>query len=35
MGLSYCAAVRQGMDEWNTRYHDTEYGYPLATEDEL
>jgi len=35
MGLSYCAAVRQGTDPWNTHYHDTEYGFPLATEDEL
>ncbi|MBY0508294.1 MAG: DNA-3-methyladenine glycosylase I [Bryobacteraceae bacterium] len=35
MGQSYCAAVRQGMDEWNTRYHDEEYGFPLATDDEL
>jgi DNA-3-methyladenine glycosylase I len=23
------------MDEWNTAYHNTEYGFPLATEDEL
>ncbi len=35
MGLSYCAAVRGGIDEWNRHYHDTEYGFPLATEDEL
>lgn len=36
MGLTYCAAVRQGtMDEWNQRYHDTEYGFPLTTDNEL
>ncbi len=35
MGQSYCAAVRQGIDEWNQRYHDTEYGFALATDDEL
>ncbi|MCX6587146.1 MAG: DNA-3-methyladenine glycosylase I [Acidobacteria bacterium] len=35
MGLSYCAAVRRGVDAWNTQYHDTEYGFPLATDDEL
>jgi len=35
MGLSYCAAIRHGMDPWNTHYHDTEYGFPLATDDEL
>lgn len=35
MGLSYCAAVRQGTDQWNQHYHDHEYGFPLATDDEL
>lgn len=35
MGLTYCAAVRQGIDEWNRRYHDTEYGFPLLDDDEL
>jgi hypothetical protein len=34
MALSYCAAVRLGMDARNTRYHETEYGFPLATADE-
>ncbi len=35
MSLTYCAAVRKGLDAWNTRYHDTEYGFSLATDDEL
>ncbi len=35
MSLTYCAAARQGLDEWNTLYHDTEYGFPLASDDEL
>jgi DNA-3-methyladenine glycosylase I len=35
MGLSYCAAVRQGIDQWNQHYHDTEYGFPLESDDEL
>ncbi len=35
MGLSYCAAVRQGTDKWNQHYHDTEYGFPLESDDEL
>ena len=35
MGQSYCAAVRQGLDKWNQRYHDTEYGFALSTDDEL
>lgn len=35
MANSYCAAVRRGIDEWNRHYHDTEYGVPLHTDDEL
>lgn len=35
MGLSYCAAVRQGIDKWNQHYHDTEYGFSLENDDEL
>jgi len=35
MGITYCAAVRQGIDEWNRHYHDTEYGFPLSTDNEL
>ncbi len=35
MGLTYCAVVRQGIDEWNRHYHDNEYGFPLATDNEL
>jgi len=33
--MSYCTAVRQGIDEWNKHYHDNEYGFPLSTDDEL
>ena len=35
MAQTYCAAVRLGVDNWNQRYHDTEYGFPLSTDDEL
>ena len=35
MGQTYCAAVRKGIDEWNTRYHDAEYGFPLTNDDQL
>ena len=35
MGLTYCAAVRRGIDEWNRHYHDTEYGFPLSSDQEL
>ena len=35
MSNTYCTAVRNGIDEWNRVYHDTEYGYPLRGEDEL
>jgi DNA-3-methyladenine glycosylase I len=35
MANTYCAAVRNGIDEWNKLYHDTEYGFPLATDNEL
>jgi DNA-3-methyladenine glycosylase I len=35
VGQTYCAAVRNGIDEWNRRYHDTEYGFPLSNDDEL
>ena len=35
MANTFCAAVRNGIDEWNTVYHNTEYGFPLKTDDEL
>jgi DNA-3-methyladenine glycosylase I len=35
MANTYCAAVRRGIDDWNTVYHDTEYGVPLADDNEL
>ena len=35
MANTYCAAVRKGADEWNTVYHDTEYGFPLRGDNEL
>ncbi len=35
MANTYCAAVRRGIDEWNKRYHDTEYGFPLRDDNEL
>jgi DNA-3-methyladenine glycosylase I len=35
MANSYCAAVRTGIDEWNRKYHDTEYGVPLQDDNEL
>lgn len=35
MANTYCAAVRRGIDDWNRIYHDTEYGFPLASDDEL
>ncbi len=34
--MSYCSAVRTtAIDEWNRVYHDTEYGFPLASDAEL
>jgi DNA-3-methyladenine glycosylase I len=34
--MSYCSAVRTtAIDEWNRVYHDTEYGFPLISDDEL
>ena len=35
MANTYCAAVRSGIDEWNTVYHNTEYGFPLRGDNEL
>ena len=35
MANTYCAAVRNGIDQWNTVYHDTEYGFPLRDDNEL
>lgn len=33
--MSYCAAVRKGIDEWNRHYHDNDYGFPIASDAEL
>jgi DNA-3-methyladenine glycosylase I len=33
--MSYCEVVRQGIGEQHRLYHDTEYGFPLATDAEL
>jgi DNA-3-methyladenine glycosylase I len=33
--VSYCEIVRQGIGEQHRLYHDTEYGFPLATDPEL
>jgi DNA-3-methyladenine glycosylase I len=33
--MSYCTAIRAGLDEWNKHYHDTEYGFPLTDDNEL
>ena len=33
--MSYCALVRAGLDDWNRRYHDHDYGFPLTTDAEL
>jgi DNA-3-methyladenine glycosylase I len=34
--MSYCSAVRTtAIDAWNRVYHDTEYGFPLISDDEL
>ena len=33
--MSYCEIVRQGIGEPHRLYHDTEYGFPLATDAEL
>jgi DNA-3-methyladenine glycosylase I len=33
--VSYCEIVRQGIGEQHRLYHDTEYGFPLATDAEL
>jgi len=33
--VSYCELVRQGIGEQHRVYHDTEYGFPLATDAEL
>ena len=32
---SYCEAVRRGLAEVHRRYHDEQYGFPLATDDAL
>ena len=33
--MSYCEAIRRGIGEQHRVYHDTEYGFPLATDAEL
>ncbi|HLI85623.1 MAG TPA: DNA-3-methyladenine glycosylase I [Bryobacteraceae bacterium] len=33
--MSYCEMVRQGIGDQHRLYHDTEYGFPLATDAEL
>jgi len=35
IGVSYCDVVREGIGEQHRLYHDTEYGFPLATDAEL
>ena len=33
--MTYCEAVRNGTDEWNLRYHDEEYGFPIHDDNLL
>ena len=34
--MSYCSAVRTtASDQWNREYHDTEYGFPILTDNQL
>jgi DNA-3-methyladenine glycosylase I len=33
--VSYCQAVRNGLAEPHRRYHDAQYGFPLASDDAL